>query len=686
MAKLSDDELGVIIDAEFESAMGSDGGDISNERALAWKYYLSEPLGNEVEGESDVVTSDVADVIDGIMPSLIRIFTTDDNLVSFEPVGQEDVAAAEQESDYVNYCFFIQNPAFLILYTWFFDALVQKNGIVKAWWDESEQVTTERYSGLTDTEVEQLFTDPELEPLERDSREIPVTLPPMMPGMPPMQGMETVHDIKFRRTTKVGRVRVENVPPEEYRISSDSRSLDPSKARMVGQERLIKRSDLLAMGFNAKDVDDLPAYDSLDNSPESQARRDTSDDTDGGSSDSSQDEILVREGFVRVDRDGDGKAELLQVFRAGGKNLEVEDADRSPFHVISPQPLPHKHFGRATAEKIMDVQEVNSTLIRQVLMNLYHTNNPGHVVWEQAIGENTLDDLLTRRIGSYTRVTRPVTEAIAPQTVPFTAAATFPMIEYMDKVKRDRTGVRADSDALSPEALKHVQTTALAPAMEEGKAKIELIARAFAETGIKSLFMHIHELNRKHQQKEQMARLRNKWVPVNPADWRTRYDMSVRIGLGIGTRQQNLLHLQSIRQSQKDSVALGWGGLTVTPQNWYRVDAELVKNAKLEDPAMYFTDPGNQQAPPPNPEQIKLQQQQQALAQQEQQLDQRRQQLDAQKAQLSQQEMQLAHQHAMAELKRKTDADKDSFAIENEKLRNELLEIRLKYSQPTQAS
>jgi hypothetical protein len=682
MPKLSDDELGALVDAEFESSMGAEGGEISQQRALAWDFYLSKPIGNEVENESQVVTSDVADVIDGMMTSLLKMFTTEDNLCTFDPVGPEDIAAAEQESDYVNHVFFKQNPAFEILYTWFFDALVQKNGIVKSWWDESEVVTTERYCDLNDQEVAALMEDPELEAIERDSHEIQVPAPPM-PGLPPgLMIPQTVHDIKFKRTTKRGRVCVENVPPDEYRISSDSRSINPAGARLVGQEGLRKRSKLLEMGFDAKVVEDLPAHDSADNSPEKQARRDYSDDTTGSPLDPSQDEILVREGYVRVDRDGDGKAELLQVFMAGGKVLEVEDADSQPFHVISPQPLPHKHFGRATAEKVMDVQEISSTLVRQVLMNLYHTNNPGDVVWEQAIGENTLDDLLTRRVGSHVRVTRPVGEAIAPRTVPFTAGASFPMLEYFDKVKRDRTGVQSTSEALSPEALKHVQTTALAPVMERGMAGIERIARTFAETGIKSLFLRIHELNRKYQSKTQVARLRNQWVPVDPADWRTRYDMSVNIGLGIGTREQNLLHLNAIWEKQQQLVQGGGMNLTLTPQNQYQVAKEFVKNAKLKGAELYFKDPGQAMGPPPNPEQIKLQQQQQALAAQEQQIDQRRQQLDAQKAQLETQQMQLEHQRELAELKRKTDADKDKWAIEQEKLKNELLEIRLKYSQP----
>lgn len=674
MPQLSDRELLAIVDQEFESAIGAPGGEIAEERARAWDFYLSKPLGNEIEGESQVVTSDVADVVDGIMPSLLRIFTTADNLVSFDPVGPEDVEAAAQESDYVNYVFFKENPAFLILYEWFFDALVQKNGIVKAWWDESEEVTTESYEGLSDVELLNLMNDPELEPLERAEREAETI------DEAGQIVRATVHDIKFRRTAKRGRVRVAVVPPDEYRISADANSLDPTNARMEGHEREVTRSELLEMGFDPELVDSLPAEGSdLLRSSERIARLDKTDEMDDAPHDRSQDKIRLREAYIRVDYDGDGKSELRQVFTAGNKILSNEDIDRKPFHVISPQPLPHKHFGRATAEKVMDVQEVNTTLLRQTLGNLYHSNNPGHAVWEAAMTENTLDDLLTTRVGRIARFGRPVSESWAPITVPFTANHTFAMLEYFDKVKRDRTGIRSDGEGLSPEALKHIQTTVLSQAVDLSKMKIEAIARIFAETGIKSLFLHIHELLLKHQDKTKVVLLRNKWVPVNPSQWRTRYDMTVNIGLGIGTREQNLLHLEAIWSKQKDIIEAGGMNLLVKPQHVYRTAAEFVKNANLKQPEMFFQDPGDAEGPPPNQEQIRLQQQQQQLAAHQQQLEQRRQQLDAQKQQLERERIILEHQREVAEIQRKAEADQDKLTIENEKLRNELLELRLKY-------
>lgn len=669
MPKLTDDELLSIVDAEFQTAMGAPDGDISEERANAWNYYLSKPLGNEVEGQSAVVTSDVADAVDGIMPSLLRIFTTADNLVSFDPVSREDIPAAEQESDYVNHVFFKQNEAFLILYTWSFDGLVQKNGIVKAWWDEAEVVTTESYANLTEDELFELLSDDDVEPVERS--EHTTTLED--------GSRVTLHDIKVRRVEKDGCAHVENVPPEQFRISSDSRSLNPSKARMVGQERDdVTRSELLEMGFDPEIVDGLPAHGDVHRSPEDIARRSKTDEQFDAPRDRSQDKIFVREAYIKVDYDGDGRSELRQVFIAGNTLLSNEEVDRQPFHVWSPQPLPHKHFGRASAEKVMDIQEVNTTLLRQTLTNLYHTNQPGHAVWEQGIGETTLDDLLTTRIGRVAQFRRPVNESYSPMTVPFMAQHTFPMLEYFEKVKRDRTGISSDGEGLSPEALKNIQTSVLAQAVDLSKMKIEAVARIFAETGIKSLFLHLHELLQKHQQKEQIVRLRNEFVPVNPQEWRTRSDMTVNIGLGIGTREQNLLHLNAISEDQNAIVESGGMNLLLTPKNVYNTMAEKVKNARLQDPSLYFTDPGDKKAPPPSDQQLELQRQQQQLAARQQQLDAREQQQEQQKIQLQAREQQQKHEREMAELRRKIEADRDKFQAQMDDLKFKYTELEVK--------
>lgn len=670
---IDDEELVKIVDGEFTRAIGAPDGDISTERARGLDAYLSNPRGNEVAGRSKARTSDVADVIDGIMPSLLRMFTTADNLLLFDPVGPEDADAASQESDYVNHVFFKETPAFMTLYSWFFDALVEKNGIVKAWHDDKSQVTREAYEALSDAELAELLADDELELVSRKDRDI-VTVA----GDGATLVNATVHDVVFRRESSRGKVMVMPVPSNEFRISADAREIDPSSARFVGHERPVKRYELLDMGFDPDIVDSLPADTIAIGTAESRVRRNKSDDTHGLSAPHrSQDEVTLREAYIRIDADADSSAELIQVFTASGKLLSREEVDRQPFHVITPKPIPHKHVGRSVAELVEDIQEITTALLRQTLDNLYQTNNPGHAVWEQGIGEDTLDDLLTVQIGRVVRFARSPGESYAPMTVPFTAQSSFGMLDFFDKQKRDRTGVSSDSQGLSPDALKNIQTTVLSQAIDMSRMKIEAIARIFAETGLKTLFLHIHELLLKHQDKPKVVRLRGEWVQVSPQQWRERTDMTVNIGLGLGTREQNLVQLEAIFQKQQSFLQAGLGGLLVKPSNLFNVAAEFVRNANLKQPELYFSDPGDAEAPPPNAQQLQLQQQQQALQQKEQEITQERQQLNTMRAQIQMQELQLRHQREMLDLRRKSEKDKDDFAIEMEKIKNKLTELEL---------
>lgn len=665
---MDDRELLSIVDEEFTSAMGAPGGEISTERARAWNYYLSKPRGDEEEGQSQVVTTDVADVVDGIMPSLLRVFTTPENLIAFDAVGREDVAQAQQESDYVSHVFFKQNPAFDILHTWFFDGLSQKNGIVKAWYDESEAVTTESYRGLTGIELAQLLDDPELEPVERAERD------PEPGEIPGDDGL--VHDIEFRRVERSGRFVVDNVPVDEYRISSDARKLDPSSARMVGQERAAPRTELLAMGFPADVVDRLPAYASGDprSNEEELSRYDRDEERRESGRDHSMELVLLRECYMRVDYDGDGRAELRQIISAGGQILSNEPVDRQPFHVICPHPLPHKHFGQATAEKVMDVQDVTTTLERQMLMNLYHTNNPGHAVYEMGMGENTYDDLLTTRVGGIKRFARPVGESYAPITVPFTAAASFPMLEHYDRVKRERTGVASDAEGLSPDALKNIQQSVMAQASDMSRMKIEAIARIFAETGIKSLFQHLRELLMKHSKKADVVQLRGEWVEVDPRDWKHRRNVTVNIGLGIGSRDTNLMHIQAVLELQARMIQAGGMNLTVTPKNVYNAAAELVKNANLKGD--FFTDPGDKQAPPPSQEQEQLQRQQQELVQRQQELDAQQQAVREAKVEIDRQRLLLDTEQKLQKFAHEREMDIARLMLDSQELRTKMAQAQ----------
>ena len=676
-----------ILEAEHNSAIGAPGGQYANERAEAMDRYLRQPYGNEEESFSEALTSETADVVDSLMPSLMRMFLTADNLVMMDPTGPDDIEKAEQESRYLLHVFFKENPAFIILFFWMWDALVQKIGVVMAWWDDTERVSTETYTDLTIEEVDELLDEEGVEPMERDER------PMMVEGQEvfdPQGEPVMLYDLKIKRTEKVNKACVEPIPPEQYRISSDA-SAPNGGGRMEAREFQCTRSDLIKRGFSKKQVMELDAVDpSYTRSEDERARKNKLDDTRGDPLDESMQTIMVRDSYIEIDYDGDGVAELRQVYTAGGdggaqilrweegNSLAIHEVDRRPFHVLSPYLLPHKVIGQGVYDKVGEIQDTATHLLRQVLTNLYHTNNPGHGVSEFGLGENTLDDLLTTKVGRVVRFAGNPNEHYTPMSVPFTAGASFPMMEFFDKQKRDRTGVGSDGEGFSPDALKHVQQSALAQAVDLSKMKQSLVAQTFAETGMKSLFLHLHELLQKNQDKEKVFNVTGNWVTVKPTAWRTRYDLTMNIGLGIGTREQNLLHLNAIREMQSQIIEGGGLNLLVTPRNVYNTAREYVKNANMNNANLFFTDPGDQLAPPIPTEQDKLQKQQQELQARQQQLDAERQQIANAKHQLQMAEAQMKHQRELMGLDEKRQKREDDLMISNEKLRNELVELQQK--------
>ena len=674
MNKLTDDEILKAVDLEFEEAMGGDYKQIAAERRLAWDRYKAKPLGNEDKNSDDskAVTSDVADVVDGIIPMLLRMFTTAENLVSFDPTGPEDVEQARDESDYARQVFFKQNKAFEIMHSWMFDAALEKIGVIMAWWDDGDSVEgTETYEGMSILALAKLLQDPDLELVEDDTT------------WEEDENGERMFNVRLNRKASSGRIRIENLPPDQYRISSDATGLDPNTARMVGREWFPSRSEAKEMGFTHKLVDELPAVDPTTISQGAQARGDKTDDRTDGKSQKSQEVIRLREAYIRLDRDGDGINELVQVYAGDGKLMTwgdngepaVDVVDRSPFHVICPHPLPHKHIGRSIAEKIIDVQEHTTTLLRMVLNNLYRTGKPGHAVWEQAIGETTIDDLLTDKLGAIRRFARPVDQAYREMTVPFTAGQTFPMLEYFDKVKRDRSGVSSDTEALNADSLKNIQTSVLSQALDVARLKPEAIARIFAETGFRSLFLHIRELAHKHQSGKVTAELRGEWKELEPRGWIKRENVTVNIGLGIASREQKQLQLDAIAARQEKIVQGGGLNLIVTPKNVYKAAADMVTNSLIPGEGQYFTDPGDQLAPPPSDEEQELQKREQEIQAAQQQIDNERQQNAAIKHQLEQREMELKHQRELQKLETDAQAAEDKFVVEMEKLETKAVEL-----------
>lgn len=595
--KMTDRELSAIIMAEVRDAVGYIGSTstISNERATALRYYLGEPFGDERDGRSKVVSRDVADTVEWILPSLLRVFTAGDDIVRFEPVGMEDEPFANQATDYINHVFNKDNNGFLVLYTWFKDALIQKNGIVKYWWEVTEQAEIETYSGLSEVEMIQLVSAPDVEVLAHshsgpEARGTDIVLAhPDMEVETEAESEPGAHDVKIRRRRSEGRVRIEPVPPEEFLIARRARSMED--ADFVGHRVFKTRSELVAAGYPKRLVETLPTYHDVDDTDEELARWEDDEFRTTGALDPMMQTVEIIEAYIKVDEDGDGIAELLKVTVAGGEGgqlLDKEPVDAVPFASLCPVPMPHKFFGLSVADLVMDLQRIKSVLWRQMLDNLYLTNNPQREVVMSKLEKGGLDDLLNSRVGGIIRTKQE--GAVRELAVPHAASASFPMMEYVDRVRQYRTGVAPASTGLDAEALENQTATAVNQMAAAANQRIELIARIFAETGVKDLFRGLLRLVAQHQDKPRMVRLRNQWVPMTPSLWNGEMDVSIEVGLGHGNRDQQMGTLLQILNLQKE--ALGAGGLgLVSPKHIYNSLTKLVQWAGLKSVTPYFSDP-----------------------------------------------------------------------------------------------
>ena len=524
----------------------------------------------------------------------MRIFTSGDNVFSCEGMGPEDEEMARQCSDYLNYIFYKENDGFLSLYTAFKDALIQKNGILKVYWDNAEKTEREEYTRLTDYELEDLLTSDEVKVKNHTEYEEPIT---------DDAGKEIdvvkLHDVVIKRTKLYGKVRIEPVPPEEFLIERRCKSIDT--ANFVCHRVNKTRTELVEMGYDKDLVESLPTGDGDFYTEDKLTRHESIDFSHGETSgDKSTQDVLIHECYIRMDVDGDGKSELLKITVAGDgkKFLDMEEIDSMPFVSMTPVIMPHRFYGRSVAELVEDIQLIKSTVMRQMLDNMYLTNNNRVAVQD---GQVSMDDLLTNRPGGIVRPKQPPQNVMMPiQAQPITEQASG-LLAYLDSVKESRTGVTKQSQGLDANALSST-ATGQNQILTQSQMRMELIARIFAETGVKDLALKMFELTCKYQNKEKIVRIRGKYIPMRPYEWKDRVNITVQVGLGTGSKEQQLILMNAILERQMSAINLQQNvhGPMVNLRNIYNSLKKLVENAGLNSIEPYFMDPevGAAQMPP----------------------------------------------------------------------------------------
>jgi hypothetical protein len=597
---VTDDELLSQIDIEEKRALGYFGGDLAAERERALEYYQGnlESKYAAQEGRSDIVSTDVRDGIDGMLPDLLDIFLSSDDVVKFDPQGPEDEQAAKQATDACNYVFYRQNPGALILYEWFKSAMKEKNGVVKYYHERYATPVIEEYEALNEPQFQMLVSQPGVSVMAHSASPDPQA--------PPGSGF-SLHDVRVRIVDPTGKICVEGLPSEEFLISPEHNSLSLRDVPYCSHRRKLTVSDIRAMGI---DVDPEEADDPVNEqmTPEWWARRRFNEErmfTMSEAVDPALKKLQVSHISMLTDFDGDGYAERRSILKIGRRVYQNDYADHVPFAAICPNIEPFRFIGRSSADDLMDLQLMKTGIWRGSLDSLAFTLRPQIGVWESMAN---LDDLLVRRPGGVVRFKTNPNMAWAPLEHRFVGQAALPMLEYADSVKENRTGFSRYNQGLDADSLNKTATgVSLITAASAKRQK--LTARMFAETGMKDLFRGINGLLIKHNPRPMLIRLRNQFIEVDPRSWKTQWDMTVNVGLGTGDQAQQAAHLQGVMAVQKELLMAGKSHM-VTDANLYNSAKRLAETAGFKQEGEFFTQPDANNPPPPpppSPEVIKAQ-------------------------------------------------------------------------------
>jgi hypothetical protein len=637
MAEMTDERLTNIVSVLVKDCENY-RTELSKDRVTAMEYFDGVMKDVPVDdNRSSVVSRDVRSAITKVLPSVTRVILGNDKVVEYEPVGEGDEEKAEQASDYINYIVFPESSGYEAVQDAIYDALKLRNGIIRWWYDKKIKVAVSDHTGLDEDSVVQLVQGDDVEVLEQEQSEQQIQMPDGQMAMQP------VYNLKIKKKSEYGCTRLAAVPLEEFLIHPDA--LDIEESPIVGINQRLRRSDLVAMGYDRDKIDRLPAAGSDTDKEEEEyvRRRDIADDDE--STQRALQEIEYYELYARIDADDDGIAELRRIVYAGGvgiKNLlSNDDWDEVPFADIIAKRRPHQREGDSVTDDMKDIQKIKTVLLRQTMDNLYWQNNPQPIVQEGTVINP--EAVLNPRFGLPIRISQgtDARTALAYNNVPFVAKDSFAMLSYMDEEASDRTGITEASSGLAPDALQNMTAKASAMIEAAGIGQTELMVRTIAH-GLKRVFRGLLRMVVKHQDKPRTVRLRNKWVTFDPREWNAEMDATVNTGLGAGTRERDMMMMtQVIGLQEKLLASLGADNPFVKPDNVYNAVSKFAESAGARSTELYFTKPDPAEikakmdaaANQPNPELQKVQAQaeaQKAKATLDAQIKQEQNQVDAQ--------------------------------------------------------
>lgn len=578
-------------------------GDVCDSRRQALDYYLRRPMGDEREGRSRVVSGDVYKVVEGVSTAIADIFCSSADAVQFSARSADDVAKAQQRTETVNYTFWTTCKGYLPMLEAIKSGVHLKTGYLQWYWHADRRLTRERYTRLTDDALMMLTADaPGLRIVEQTTT--------VEPGE---AGPVRYHDVVADVVSATGRIVVESVPPEQVFVSPQAKTANLQQAPSVFVTAFKTREQAMMCGYSAEQIEALEFGtqnwdDQIDRERDYQA--------------GSEEVARIVTAYVECDRDGDGVVELRKSVFSGDVILSDEVTDEINVSSWTPNIQPHEFYGRCPAEDAMQGQELNTTLWRQTLDNLYHANNPQWLL-DSTDSRVNIEDFHSPEIGRPLHAPPGSAQAVS---LPFVAQHTFPMLEYSTSDMENLTGFTRYSQGLDAQSLNKT-LGGLRMITNMSQQRVRMMARNFGEMCLAPCMRGIAKLLSQHNDKPLQVRISGQYVQIDPREWSEEYDLVVNVGLGTVDREQQAQQWMQVAAAQQAAVQGGALGKLLTPKNLYNVQAKLADLAGSKDPAFAWTDPDSVPPAPPGPppvppevlkEQMRIQADAQKLAAQSQ--------------------------------------------------------------------
>ncbi len=565
---MTDDQLAAYLQEMEREAISFRSSDLADEQAVALDFYEAKPFGDEEPGRSQVVAPVVQEVVDYMGVSVLRTFVSGDRVVEFEPKSEDGQLSAEEATEAVNHTFMREQDGYKVLHDWLKTGLIERICAVETTCVEDEK-RTRRTVTVSEEELALAMEQGESIIQATDNGD----------------GSFTVKTEEVRR-----RKRYIDMPLPNYEFLFSPRTRHEDESEYLCHRTKKSMSDLIEMGFDRDTVESLPAYD-ISNIDE---REDATWDDEWNISQNENipglRKVTLCKEYARIDYDGDGVAELLRVYRVGNTILEAEEVDEQPFVVFCPFPRPHRMVGNSLADKVMDIQRNKSVILRQSFDAMYQSNDPKLWLDEASIGDNTIEDLLTKGPGVIVRGRGMRPE---PMITPVDVGKSLSMLEYLSGEQESRTGITRLNQGLDADAMNKT-ATGMALQSAQGQQMEEFVARNFAEA-LSRLFMKKLRLMIEHGDPIAM-RVDGEYRQANPSQWTDDIGVTIRVGLGSGKKEARLAARLQVAQLQAEAFANGTG--LVDEKRLYNTGAGIIRDAGLGDPNDFFVDPDGEDFKP----------------------------------------------------------------------------------------